>query len=333
MYDECIVLASSPQKTALAGRSLAASLSVFPVTVALAGPLGAGKTTFTQGFAEGLGIHDAVTSPTYAIEQRYHTAHGPFVHVDCYRLPEADLPEVLRSTEDAAIRVIEWSDRLPSSALAGIPLITVTIEEPTPETRRLRFSFNDSPVPTREDILAWRKSVLLPEHVGKHCDAVAAIACSLGQQLNGKGVPVRLSALRRAGEAHDLLRFIDFRPNAGPSQFQDSPEAIQTWATWKKRYAGLHHEAAAGRFLAEQNYPLVSRIVETHGMRLPHEARSMIEQKLLYYADKVSIGDRRVTVEERFADFRERYGKTEDAMDAEAWYKEVKETERELFNM
>jgi tRNA threonylcarbamoyladenosine biosynthesis protein TsaE len=78
----------------------------------LTGDLGAGKTTLTQGIAEGLGVRGPVTSPTYVIA-RVHpsTASGPnLVHVDAYRL--GGLEELddldLGASLDGAVTIVEW---------------------------------------------------------------------------------------------------------------------------------------------------------------------------------------------------------------------------------
>ena len=52
----------------------------------LVGDLGVGKTVFTQGIAEGLGITEPVSSPTFTIVQEYHTGRMPFYHFDVYRI-------------------------------------------------------------------------------------------------------------------------------------------------------------------------------------------------------------------------------------------------------
>ncbi|HBA70535.1 MAG TPA: tRNA (adenosine(37)-N6)-threonylcarbamoyltransferase complex ATPase subunit type 1 TsaE [Lachnospiraceae bacterium] len=52
----------------------------------LIGDLGAGKTVFTQGVAEGLGVKDAVNSPTFTILQIYEDGRMPFYHFDVYRI-------------------------------------------------------------------------------------------------------------------------------------------------------------------------------------------------------------------------------------------------------
>ncbi len=86
--------------------------------LALVGDLGAGKTTFTQGLAAGLGIDAAVTSPTFVLINRYPGTGGRALqHVDCYRLSNAaaEMWDVgiddLFAGDD--IVVIEWADRIP----------------------------------------------------------------------------------------------------------------------------------------------------------------------------------------------------------------------------
>ena len=52
----------------------------------LTGDLGVGKTVFTQGFASGLGVEEAVSSPTFTIVQVYESGRLPFYHFDVYRI-------------------------------------------------------------------------------------------------------------------------------------------------------------------------------------------------------------------------------------------------------
>ncbi len=91
------------------GRSLPAG-----AVVTLEGQLGAGKTTFVQAIARGLGVGVGATSPTYALVHRYRGRRGPVFHLDCYRLrsPDeaADLDwEGLLRDGDAVL--IEWPER------------------------------------------------------------------------------------------------------------------------------------------------------------------------------------------------------------------------------
>lgn len=78
----------------------------------LDGDLGVGKTVFTQGFAKGLGIEEAVSSPTFTIVQVYDDGRLPFYHFDVYRI--ADIEEMDEiGYEDyfygEGVCLIEWS--------------------------------------------------------------------------------------------------------------------------------------------------------------------------------------------------------------------------------
>ena len=76
-----------PEQTHELGRRLAADLLPGDLVV-LGGPLGAGKTTLTQGIGDGLAIRGPVTSPTFVLA-RVHPGRVPLVHVDAYRLRDA----------------------------------------------------------------------------------------------------------------------------------------------------------------------------------------------------------------------------------------------------
>lgn len=97
------------------GRRVAQVLRAGDVVV-LVGELGAGKTTFTQGLGDGLGVRGDVTSPTFVIS-RVHpsTVGGPgLVHVDAYRLggiAELDDLDLDTSLEDS-VTVVEWGEGL-----------------------------------------------------------------------------------------------------------------------------------------------------------------------------------------------------------------------------
>ncbi len=93
------------------GRRLAAALRPGDLVV-LAGGLGAGKTTLTQGIGAGLGVRGPITSPTFVIAREHPSlvAGPPLVHVDAYRLGAAlevdDLD--LDATIEQSVTVVEW---------------------------------------------------------------------------------------------------------------------------------------------------------------------------------------------------------------------------------
>lgn len=315
----------------MAGASLAETLYSTPLTITLSGPIGAGKTTFLKSFAKALGVTDTVTSPTFALEQRYRTTHvGELHHCDLYRLTEEQARELLKSVEHhEGILCVEWPERAGTALKADIAL---TFEE-LPQGRRLTCVFSDSPLPSSTDITEWRKDVQLPEHIVRHCNAVAACAIDTATVLAHDHYRIiRFEALRSAALLHDLLRFVDFdrHATAGPAGMEYTSEQMATWNTWKTRYPGQKHEVAIAAFLREQGFPLVAEIVSTHGLTLPPATLRTIEQKLLFYSDKRLIIDRRVSLDERFADFRARYGNGKPSAESELWYEQAKALGHEL---
>ncbi len=108
------VTTHSPEETRAFGRKLGMSLRGREV-ILLVGDLGAGKTTLTQGIAEGLDIHEYTKSPTFVLVHEYK-GRLPLYHIDLYRI-EGDLEAwalgVDEYLEDVGVSVIEWADRAP----------------------------------------------------------------------------------------------------------------------------------------------------------------------------------------------------------------------------
>jgi tRNA threonylcarbamoyladenosine biosynthesis protein TsaE len=87
--------------------------------VHLQGDLGAGKTTFAQGFLHQLGVEGVVRSPTYTLVESYETFAGRLLHVDLYRVSEVNEIEALDLREEwqqCAALLIEWPERGGASA-------------------------------------------------------------------------------------------------------------------------------------------------------------------------------------------------------------------------
>ena len=84
--------------------------------ILLQGPIGAGKTSFVQGIADGLCIKEEITSPTFALSHHYSSGTIPLIHMDLYRIENNNLAkEFFLSEEEEAIQneavmVIEWPE-------------------------------------------------------------------------------------------------------------------------------------------------------------------------------------------------------------------------------
>ena len=121
-------LTHSPDETQRVGAALAKTLCGGEV-IAFLGDLGAGKTAFTRGLAAGLGIREAVTSPTYTIVNEYLSGRMPLFHFDMYRLSSSEeLFDI--GWEDYLARggvcAVEWSENV---ADALTDAISITIEK------------------------------------------------------------------------------------------------------------------------------------------------------------------------------------------------------------
>jgi tRNA threonylcarbamoyladenosine biosynthesis protein TsaE len=112
----------SEEETAAAARALAAELRPGDV-VLLTGELGAGKTAFVRGLAEGLRIRsEEVSSPTFTLIQEYRGGRLTLFHVDLYRLSPAEAQDLGLDVMAAGegVMAIEWPDRwqgAPSDAI------------------------------------------------------------------------------------------------------------------------------------------------------------------------------------------------------------------------
>lgn len=120
---------NSPEQTIELGARLAADIGPGDI-ICLQGPLGAGKTHFVKGLAEGLGIsQEEVQSPTYTLIHEYE-GRLPLYHFDCYRMESPREALEIGAEEyfyGSGICVIEWPDRI--SSLIPDEAMWITIEE------------------------------------------------------------------------------------------------------------------------------------------------------------------------------------------------------------
>lgn len=135
----------SPEATRAAARALAAAVDERGLLVALVGPLGAGKTVFAKGLAEGLGIApEVVASPTFVIASEYTGKGGArLAHVDFYRVASRGELEATGFADllaPGSVVAVEWADRFP----AALPRdrLEVTIERPGGEAAPQRRVIN-----------------------------------------------------------------------------------------------------------------------------------------------------------------------------------------------
>lgn len=321
---------SNEQKTNEFGRNLVDSLYSFPLTILLNGPVGAGKTTFLKGMAKGLRIEEELTSPTFALEQRYATKEfGEFIHLDLYRLSPEQAHEALRASEDfEGIRCIEWADKMPSETWKG-HIITVTLSEEG-DARWCEMAFGDIAIPSAEDVDRWRMEVMLQPHIIEHCETVARICDQLSAALLEKGKVVRPLAVHRGAQLHDLLRFLNFSAKIAPLNVKITPDQERTWSMVREQY-GNKHESGCAQFMEEHGFPALARIIRPHGLTSSFATHPNVEELLLFYADKRSSPNGIVTIQQRLDDIVKRYAKDPEDPKVKEWWRMTKHIEDTLF--
>ncbi len=107
------ITTDSAEQTRTLAAELAAALPP-DTTLALHGDMGVGKTTFVQGLAHGLGVHEHVTSPTFAIYSVYQGTRHKLIHLDAYRLEKEAQIESLLLDEflvSPYVLAVEWPEK------------------------------------------------------------------------------------------------------------------------------------------------------------------------------------------------------------------------------
>lgn len=116
-------------------RALAATLAATlppDTTLALHGDMGVGKTTFVQGLAQGLGVQEPVTSPTFAIYTLHRGAGRTLLHLDAYRLENEHQIEGLLLEEfliSPWVMAVEWPEKIAAWLPTDTRHLTLSIVE------------------------------------------------------------------------------------------------------------------------------------------------------------------------------------------------------------
>ena len=124
-----IIETNSPEETFRLGERLGRQARAGQIYT-LRADLGVGKTVFTQGIARGLGITEAVSSPTFTIVQEYQEGRLPFYHFDVYRIGDIEEMEEIGYDDyffGNGVCMIEWADRI--RELLPEQVISVEIEK------------------------------------------------------------------------------------------------------------------------------------------------------------------------------------------------------------
>ncbi len=146
------IITKSAKETQKAGSALAVAIGRESIVadraliITFEGDLGAGKTTFIQGFAQGLGVKESVLSPTFVIQKDFSIALGEyknFYHIDAYRLKnpgellELGFEDLVENSEN--IIAIEWADKVKSILPSDV--IGINFESLGGDKRKININY------------------------------------------------------------------------------------------------------------------------------------------------------------------------------------------------
>ncbi len=149
-------LCESPEQTITLGRLLGEKASPGEIWN-LSGPLGAGKTLWVKGLAEGLGVQGNVTSPTFTLQHIYQ-GRLPLFHFDWYRLKKAQEVENLgfgEWLEKGGVVAVEWGDKF--SQLLPAQAVRLQFEPLDSQSRRIlvEATHSDAKIKIEELVRCW----------------------------------------------------------------------------------------------------------------------------------------------------------------------------------
>lgn len=308
--------------------------------VLLFGDLGAGKTHFVKGIAEGLGVQTLVKSPTFAYVNAYRIEKridrewtenglgvgGELFHYDLYRMERGDDLTSLgyheTMADPRAVNVVEWADRLGDD----VPRRAIRVEILAKgHTRSIAVDFAYSARCREKDVEAFYDHWQTPLHVRAHCRQVASVGQQVAEAMIRRGEIVDINLVYTSCLLHDMCRVCDFK-TLDRGKFPE-PITDEKWARWnalRAEYAGTHHADIAHGWLREKGFDDTAEAIRLHkSLNIVDDfAAYTPESFIVYYADKRVKHTEIVSLKERFRDGRERYGADNDAA-AQARFREA----------
>lgn len=152
----------------------------------------------------------------------------------------------------------------------------------------------------------------VPKNIQRHMEKVTEIAVRIGKKLIDNKFQVDLKLLRQAALLHDLAKIVTCFSNINSNQFDDAVkvEDIEAWNKLSEKYSGMSDCEITKVVLREMGEDKIAEIVRKHhftSVLKEEESPSTLEEKVLYYADKLVMHDKEVTLEKRMKDLDERY--------------------------
>ncbi|MBU1992784.1 MAG: HD domain-containing protein [Patescibacteria group bacterium] len=170
----------------------------------------------------------------------------------------------------------------------------------------------------------------VPRNIRKHMEKVSDISIRLGKKLIDRGIDIDLKRLRQAALLHDLAKIVVCFDDIHKFEDNTKVEDIEVWNKLQTMYEGMKDSEITAMVLRNLNENHLAEIIRKHHFTSVIEegnAPTTWEEKILYYADKLVMHDKEVTLRARLRDLDKRYSPDGDVPDA---VKEAKKKARAL---
>ncbi len=296
------------------------------------------KTTFTKFFLENIWIEKKIKSPSYALENFYEIPknsnffskkYSKIWHYDIYRLEKNQNLESLEENFNSDdLVLVERAEKLNSKPKSWIELFFKKLSEKNPETwenfREIEIKFFWTSF-TENEIKKIFEKYKTPKNIQKHTAQVANTAIQVAENFIKNWKILDKKLIYTAARLHDVIKYIDFVEKMKPKKNKNweleyfdilwnkiSEETILFWKKMKKKFNWLTHEKAWWKLFYELWFKEIWKVISSHWLKQAFEGFSTFEEKIVYYWDSTTMHDKKISVEERIEDVKNRYWKWKD---------------------
>lgn len=301
------------------------------------------KTTFTKFFLENIWVEKKIKSPSYALENFYEikkniwkNKFSKIWHYDIYRLENQNLESLENNFDSDDLVIVERAEKLQQKPKSWIELHFKKISESEREIE-IKFFWTSF---SEEEISKIFKKFKTPKNIQEHTAQVANTAIQVAENFLEKWKILDKKLIYTAARLHDVIKYIDFVNKIKKINWEYldinwtkiSGEIISFWKEMNKKFSWLTHEKAAEKLFYELWYKEIWKVIWSHWLNSAFEWFWTIEEKIVYYADSVTMYNKKVSVKKRIEDVKKRYWNwsKEEGIFYEKMIKKNEEVENEL---
>ncbi len=267
------------------------------------------KTSFVSFLLSHIWVKQKVKSPSYSLSHNYKADFSEIWHYDLYRLNNTKkLYEIDEHFFSEDLVICEWAERLSIKPNNRIEIYIKNTNDLSSTQRKFEFKFYWSSL-SEEKIKDLFGKYNTPKHILKHINSVTEIADTVANSLIKKWILIDKDLVHTWAMLHDILRYIDFKwwLIREKIPYDCSDEDFDFWCKISNDFKWIHHACAAWNILDKMWYKEIWNVIKAHRSGQIFKWFNTIEEKIVYYADKRVLHDKKVSLDERLADAKIRY--------------------------